>query len=84
MRFSAVLGDLIPDNAYTVKLSMFYDTSESMASPFSRLFYTLPVTVPGPIPAPLTTETFPDPPAADGKKKKNRRRRRKNARPWRR
>ena len=43
-------GDLAPASGYTIKLTICYDTMESMASPLSPLFVTKPVTVPSDIP----------------------------------
>jgi hypothetical protein len=73
VQFTATLGDLTPGTPYTLRQTMFYESTESMVSPFSGLFMTHPVTVPGPIPPPAQADTAPavvTPNQGQGKKKK--------------
>lgn len=73
VRFSATLGDIKPGTAYTVRQTIFYENTESIASAFSRLFLTPPVTVPDAIPRPAEPDATPAAVGVNqtGKKKKN-------------
>jgi hypothetical protein len=48
--YSSSIRDLQPNTAYILKMTIFYDTSESMSSEWSNTFRTQEITVPGTLP----------------------------------